>query len=75
MFDKTHCDRRSNNYWQDPLLFLVDEYLVDFLLKDDSYSVVEHCLRARNREEKAQWMTQGSGSPRVKDYMKNIKEI
>ena len=32
MFDKTHCDRRSNNDWQDPLLVLVDEYLVDFLL-------------------------------------------
>ena len=44
MFDKTHCDRRSNNDWQDPLLVLVDEYLVDFLLKDDG--VVEYCLRS-----------------------------
>ena len=44
MLDKTHCDRRSNNDRQDPLLVLVDEYLVDFLLKDDS--VVEHCLRS-----------------------------
>ena len=44
MFDKTYCDRRSNNDWQGHLLVLVDEYLVDFLLKDDS--VVEHCLRS-----------------------------
>ena len=48
MFDKTHCDRRSNNDWQDPLRVLVDEYLVDFLLKDDS--VVEHCLRSCPRQ-------------------------
>ena len=48
MFDKTHCDRHSNNDWQDPLLVLVDEYLVDFLLKDDS--VVEHCLRSCPRQ-------------------------
>ena len=48
MFDKTHCDRRSNNDWQDPLLVVVDEYLVDFLLKDDS--VVEHCLRSCPRQ-------------------------
>ena len=48
MFDKTHCDRRSNNDWQDPLLVLVHEYLVDFLLKDDS--VVEHCLRSCPRQ-------------------------
>ena len=48
MFDKTHCDRRSNNDWQDPLLVLVDEYLVDFLLKDDG--VVEHCLRSCPRQ-------------------------
>ena len=44
MFDKMHSDRRSNNDWQDPLLVLVDEYLVDFLLKDKG--VVEHCLRS-----------------------------
>ena len=46
MFDKTHCDRRSNNDWQESLLFLVDEYLaiVGFLLKDKG--VVEHCLRS-----------------------------
>ena len=43
-FDKTHCDRRSNNDWQDSLLVLVDDYLVDFLLKDKG--VVEHCLRS-----------------------------
>ena len=48
MFDKTHCDRRSNNDWQDPLLVLVDEYLVDFLLKDKG--VVEHCLRSCPRQ-------------------------
>ena len=48
MFDKTHCDRRSNNDWQDPLLVLVDEYLGDFLLKDDN--VVEHCLRSCPRQ-------------------------
>ena len=44
MFDKTQCDRHSNNDWQDPLLVLVDEYLVDFLLKDKG--VVEHGLRS-----------------------------
>ena len=48
MFDKTHCDRRSNNDWQDPLLVLVDKYLVDFLLKDKG--VVEHCLRSCPRQ-------------------------
>ena len=48
MFDKTHCDRRSNNDWQDPLHVLVDEYLVDFLLKDKG--VVEHCLRSCPRQ-------------------------
>ena len=44
MFDKTHCDRRSNNDGEDPLLVLLDKYLVDFLLKDKG--VVEHCLRS-----------------------------
>ena len=44
----TNCDRRSNNDWQDPLLVLVDEYLVDFLLKDKC--VVEHCLRSCPRQ-------------------------
>ena len=29
MFDKTYCDRRSNNDQQDSLLVLVDEYLVE----------------------------------------------
>ena len=48
MFDKTHCDQRSNSDWQDPLLVLVDEYLVDFLLKDKG--VVEHCLRSCPRQ-------------------------
>ena len=48
MFDKTHCDRRSNNDWQDPLLVLIDEYLVDFLLKDKD--VVEHGLRSCPRQ-------------------------
>ena len=48
MFDKMHCDRRSNNDWQDPLLVLVDEYLVDFLLKDKG--VVKHCLRSCPRQ-------------------------
>ena len=48
MFDKTHCDRRSNNDWQDSLLVLVDEYLVDFLLKDKG--VVDHCLRSCPRQ-------------------------
>ena len=48
MFDKTHCDQRSNNDWQDSLLVLVDEYLVDFLLKDKG--VVEHCLRSCPRQ-------------------------
>ena len=45
MFDKTPpSDRHSNNDWQDSLLVLDDEYLVDFLLKDNG--VVEHCLRS-----------------------------
>ena len=44
MFDKTHCERCSNTDWQDPLLVLSDEYLVDFLLKDKG--VVEHCFRS-----------------------------
>ena len=72
MFDKTHCDRRSNNDWQDPLLVLVDEYLVDFLLKDKG--VVERCLRScpgqvqevelgglllRDRGAKASGLTEG----------------
>ena len=48
MFDKTHYDRRSYNDWQDSLLVLVDEYLVDFLLKDKG--VVEHCLRSWSRQ-------------------------
>ena len=48
MFDKTHYDRRSNNDGQNPLLVLVDEYLVDFLLKDKG--VVEHCLRSCPRQ-------------------------
>ena len=48
MFDKTHCDRRSNNGWEDSLLVLVDEYLVDFLLKDKG--VVEHHLRSCPRQ-------------------------
>ena len=48
MFDKTHCERRSNNDWQDSLLVLVDEYLVDFLFKDKG--VVEHCLRSCSRQ-------------------------
>ena len=48
MFDRPPCDRRSNNDWQDPLLVLVDEYLADFLLKDDG--VVEHCLRRCPRQ-------------------------
>ena len=48
MFDKTLCDRRSNNDWQDSLLVLVGEYLVDFLFKDKG--VVEHCLRSCPRQ-------------------------
>ena len=48
MFDKTHCDRRSNNGWQDLLLVLVDEYLLDFLLKDKGG--VENCLRSCPRQ-------------------------
>ena len=60
------CDRRSTNDWQDPLLVLVDEYLVDFLLKDDS--VEEHCLRSwrwtwrlllRDRGAKTSGLTEG----------------
>ena len=50
MFDKTHCDRRSNNDWRDSLLLLVYEHLVDFLLKDKG--VVEHCLRSCPRQVK-----------------------
>ena len=48
MFDKTHCDRCSNNDWLDPLLVVVDEYLVDFVLKDKG--VVEQCLRSCPRQ-------------------------
>ena len=53
MFDKKHCDRRSNNDWQDSLLVLVDEYLVDFLLKDKG--VVEHCLRSCPIDKFRRW--------------------
>ena len=38
------------NDWQDPLLVLVDEYLVDFLRILKDRGVVEHCLKSCLRQ-------------------------